>query len=367
MLLIQNEDTIKRFRLTDHINDPSISDFLMNDERARIYHHPAWIKSLCDAYGGTPYYVISTDSETEKMNGLFPFILFNNRSGKKKIISLPYTNYCDNLLHGIYDTNYIIKLIEKQLGTISSYDFRNLNEEPVEGFSNNSDFLVHVIELKPTLDETYKSFGKRSIRRFIKKAEEKKLTFRLGETDEDFKLFYQLEVKLRKSIGLPPAPVEFFYSIWTNLKKQNLIFLPIVSFDNEPVAASMVLHYKDRIYFEYTGLSKKHKNLYGNHMLHWEMIKIAHNDGVRFVELGRVDKDNKDLIFFKENWGALPFKIYHRRSPSQKKNFLARIKNFTYPSFVKINKHLPAALLKLEGRMLYKYLKLLLLFGLLLK
>lgn len=357
MIFIQNETTPKNLRLTEKINDPAITEFLLEEQNSRIYHHPAWIKSLCDAYGGTPYYVISTDNETEKINGLLPFILFNIRSGKKKIISLPFTNYCNNLLPMVYSTRYLIELIEKQLGPVSSYDFRNLNEEPVDGFSNTSDFLIHVIELKPTLEETYKSFGKRSIRRFIKKAEENKLTFRLGESDEDFRLFYQLEVKLRKSIGLPPAPVEFFYSIWTNLKKQNLIFLPIVSFENEPIAASMVLCYKDRIYFEYTGLSKKHKNLYGNHMLHWEMIKAAYNNGVRFVELGRVDKANKDLIFFKENWGALPFRIYHKRYPSHtNQNFLATVKNFVYPSIVKINKNLPAPLLKFEGRMLYKYL-----------
>ncbi len=57
-----------------------------------------------------------------------------------------------------------------------------------------------------------------------------------------------------------------------------MIFLPIVYVDDEPIAASLVLHYKDRIYFEYTGLNKKHKELYGNHKIHWEMIKLAQNE-----------------------------------------------------------------------------------------
>ncbi len=51
--------------------------------------------------------------------------------------------------------------------------------KPLDRFSNSNEFLVHIIELKPTLEETYKSFGRRSIRRFIKKAEENNLTFQI--------------------------------------------------------------------------------------------------------------------------------------------------------------------------------------------
>ena len=370
MISFEKKITTGTLTLTGNINDPEIIEFLMNSNQAEIYHLPAWIKSLCDSYGGDPYYVLCNNNETGKIEGIAPFILFNGKSAtKKKIISLPFTNYCDFILPAHIKTENILEIINSRFGSILEFDFRNLSEEPLTGFSNTTDFLVHVINLKPTLDETYNSFGKRSIRRFIRKADENGLTFRLGESDDDFRIFYDLEVKLRKSIGLPPAPYKFFYSIWSNLRKQNLIYLPIVSFKDEPVAASMVLHFKDRIYFEYTGLSKKYKNLYGNHKLHWDMIKIAQGElGVKYVELGRVSVEHKDLIFFKENWGAVPYKVFHKRFPSQtEKNFVARIDKITYPLIKEINKKLPRLLLELEGRAIYRYLKILLICGLFLK
>ena len=218
--------------------------------------------------------------------------------------------------------------------------------------------------MSSSLENTYTSFGRRSIRRFIRKAEENNLSFRLGNSEKDLKIFYDLEVKLRRDIGLPPAPYNFFYSIWSNLKKSSMVFLPIVSVDKEPIAASLVLYYKDRIYFEYTGLSKKHKKLYGNHKIHWEMIKLAQKEyNIKYVDLGRVSINHASLIFFKENWNAIPFKVFHKRFPSQiKESLFSKLFEGALPIVKNINKRLPLSLLKLEGRYIYKYLKLLLFF-----
>ena len=346
--------------ISRNIDDPRITNFLLNDQRSSIYHHPAWLRSLCDAYGGEPFYVIIKKRRSEKIEGIAPFIMFGKKT-RTKIVSLPFTNYCDFILPESIDVKSVLEYIDSQIGPVSEFDLRVLKENPIDGFSNSSDHLIHIIELKPTPEETFNSFGRRSIRRLIKKADDNDLTFRLGETEKDLKIFYDLEVTLRRSIGLPPAPYRFFYSIWSNLKKQNMVFLPIVSIDNIPIAASLILYFKDRIYFEYTGLSKKHKNLYGNHKIHWEMINKAQSEyNVKFVEMGRVSADHKSLIFFKENWNAKPYKVFHKRYPSQKKdNLFSKFFGFSFPVFKSINKKLPTFLIKLEGRYIYKYFKIL--------
>ncbi len=352
------------FTVTENLDDSRIIPFLISEEKATIYHHPAWLKALCISYNFKPFYLLVLDDDTNEIKGIIPFVLDNpNSNNKKKIISLPFTNYCNFILPENIDLNSILKEIESKFGSISEFDFRNLNEEIIPGFSNSSDYLVHIIELKPTIEETFKAFGRRSIRRFIKKAEENNLLFRLGETEQDLKIFYKLEVKLRKSLGLPPAPYKFFYNIWTILKESGLLYLPIVEYNSEPLAASLVLHFKNRIHFEYTGLNKSQKDLYGNHKLHWEMIKIAQNElRVTFVGLGRTANENTNLVFFKENWNAKPLKVYHKKRPyttNSSKN--KKIQNLIYPFFNSFNRHLPDVILKLEGKLLYKYIKIILL------
>ncbi len=102
--------------LTNNLDDSSITEFLSKDERARIYHHPAWLKSLCDAYGGKPLYVLI--QENEDIQGLAPFILFQKGSSKKKIISLPFTNYSDFILPVDVNIKMIIDYVISQLGPI---------------------------------------------------------------------------------------------------------------------------------------------------------------------------------------------------------------------------------------------------------
>ena len=349
---------MQEFKFTNKINEPLIAEYLMGDARARIYHHPGWLKSLSDAYGGEPFYLLIMEGEA--IQGLAPFILFHKGSSRR-VISLPFTNYCDYLLPDNIGQKIVFDKIISELGPVSEFDLRVLSDEKLDAFSNSDDFLIHIIELKPTLEETYKSFGRRSIRRYIKKAEEGNLSFRLGDSENDLKIFYDLEVKLRRDIGLPPAPYNFFYSIWSNLKKLNMVFLPIISIKNEPIASSLVLYYKDRIYFEYTGLSKPHKELYGNHKLHWEMIKLAQNEyDVKYVDLGRASKNHKSLIFFKENWNAVPYKVYHKRYPSQEEEKLfSKLLKHSLPILKSVNKKLPVPLIKLEGKYIYKYSKIL--------
>ena len=141
-----------------------------------------------------------------------------------------------------------------------------------------------------------------------------------------------------------------------------MVFLPIVSVDDIPIVASRYFYFKDRIYFEYTGLSKKHKELYGNHKIHWEMIKLAQREyDVKYVDLGRVSIEHSSLIFFKENWNASPYKVFHKRYPSQnKESLLSILLKGSLPLVKIINKKLPVPLLKLEGRYIYEYLKVLL-------
>lgn len=348
-----------QFTLTDNLDDDRIMPFLLKDERATIYHHPAWIKSICNTYNFKPFYLLLENKNNNEIEGIAPFVLDNRKpKAKKKIISLPFTNYCDFILPDNVDIKFLLCEINLQLGFAANCYMRTLNKEQLKDFSYSSEYLTHIIELKPTSEETYKSFGRRSIRRFIRKAEENNLYFRLGVSEKDLKIFYDLEVKLRKSIGLPPAPYNFFYNIWQQLRVHNLVLLPIVEFNSEPIAASIVLHFKNRISFEYTGLSKKHKYLYGNHKLHWEMIKFAHSSlGVTSVDLGRTAIGHQNLIFFKENWNAKPYNIYHNKYISDSDLFNnKKIKKLIYPIFKVINKHLPSKLLELEGKLLYKYL-----------
>ena len=64
-------------------------------------------------------------------------------------------------------------------------------ELTLNGFSSTSNFILHKIELGKTIEETYNSFGRRSIRRFIRKADKNNLKLRFGNSINHLKIILQ--------------------------------------------------------------------------------------------------------------------------------------------------------------------------------
>lgn len=324
-------------------SDSKILELLNSDNRAEIYHHPAWLRAISEATNSIGHYLLV--EHDKRLVGLIPFIIKDNFFN-----SLPFTTHCSPILTEEINLITISTKIQELFPDIYGFRFQFRDEKSSECKYCRTNYLNHVIFLNDDIDEYYNSLGRRSIRRFIRKSYENGLKLRFGNTDEDLRIFYHLECKLRKSIGLPPAPFYFFNSIWKNLLKQNLILLPIVEYKSIPIASSLVLLFKDILYFEYTAIDKKFINLFPNHFLHWEIINHAHSEyKIRKVDLGRTNRNQDGLIFFKENWNAKGINLVEFSNLKHKNLKSSR----WFETFKRINKHLPLSVLKLEGQLLF--------------
>lgn len=328
---------------TKNIFDKVISEFILNDQRATIYHLPCWIKAISEATGLEGNYLLIT--EENKITGIVPFLI-----RKGIFTSLPYTTHCQPLIPENLKFDELIEKIKNLIPDIKGirFKFRDCDHFGINKFVSNH--FNHVIFLGDNIEDYYNSLGRRSIRKYIKKSYENNLELRYGNNENDLKIFYTLECKMRKSIGLPPAPYKFFHCLWKNLQINNNILLPIVEKDSKPIASSMVLKFRDQLNFEYTGIDKRYIDLYPNHFLHWEVIKNAYERfGSRVIDIGRTDKNNNGLIFFKENWNAKRIDLIEYCENIRPKVKKGKIFNL----FRWINKHLPQKILQIEGNLLF--------------
>lgn len=343
------------FTITGNLDDPRIITFLLSDERAAIYHHPAWLKAISETYNYPAHYLILEDSNKKKILGLIPFVVKQVSRKTKKVVCLPSTTHCDPLFPSHSNMNNVIAELKNHFGETSEFDFKFKCNPGLKNFTTTSNYFDHIITLGTTIEETYNALGRRSIKRFIKKSNENELQLRFGVSITDFKIFYELEVKLRKSIGLPPAPYKFFYSIWNSLKQQDLIMLPIIEYNSLPIAASLVLKFKDTFHFEYTAIDKKYLKFYPNHKLHWDIIELAQTEyNAKYIDMGRTAVNQQSLIYFKEKWNAKGFPLYRLRHPGHNNEKLRDGK--LYEAFKYINKQLPAKILELEGKLLFRHI-----------
>ncbi|GIU70311.1 MAG: hypothetical protein KatS3mg002_1547 [Candidatus Woesearchaeota archaeon] len=341
------------FLITNNLKDERILDFILNHNRATIYHHPAWLKAIEKSFNYKANYLLELN-EANEIKGLLPFIEFNNKITEKKLISFPMSTYCDPL---ITDEKLpkAIEFLKINYLTFKTIDLRTLKnlDKVLPQFSFTEEYVTHILKLKNTLDETFNSFHPTSVRASIRRAEKNNLQIKWGNSLADLNIFYHLEFKLRKRLLLPPIPYNFFKNIWTELSKENLISLPIVYKDEFPVAAGFILNFKDTYYLEYTASDKNYFNVYPNHKLFYEVIKKAHLTGAKKVDFGRTSNYNQSLITFKEKWAAEKFPVYHHVYPGKSNN--VKNKNSLRKYLMKINYYLPDFVHELEGKFIYRH------------
>lgn len=293
------------------------------------------------------------NSNSGELAGIFPLAQVKNFTSGSKFISFPLTTHCEPLIEEGHIKEIYDKIIP-QLGKNDFLEFRSLDYScNMEGANLNENFLNHILELEETEDKTFQKFHGTSVQALIKKTEKNKLKFEIINSTIGLKAFYSLFSDLRQRLGLPILPYKFFKSIFTNLIKDDRILIPMVKHEDIVVAAGFILKFKDTFYIEYTASDNSRLSLYPNQKLYWEIIKIAINEGAKFVDFGRVEINHNSLITFKERWNAKRRKLrYWRVGGEQETNSLAGKGKSV---FVKINKHLPKCLLRLQGKLLYNY------------
>ena len=344
---------MNEFKIIANSFDNQILNFLNKFNGASVYHHPAWLNAIQKTLNQKGFYLVSFNNSGEP-DGLLPFVEVKDILSRKKLISLPFSTFCDPLIpkEKLFDA---ISFLQQQISDYRFIDlrFKENYQNQLKNFSVTSEYYTHILTLRNTIEETFNSFHPTSTRASIRRAEKNNLNIVWDNSIEHLNIFYKLEFILRKRLSLPPIPFKFFKNVFEELSKFNMISLPVVFKDNIPIAAGFILNFKDTFYLEYTAADKNYFNLYPNHKLFFEVIKRAHNSGAKFIDFGRTSITNNSLITFKEKWAAERIPLYHHSFPK-----ISKIKsdnNFLKKNLLFINSHLPDFLLKLEGEIIYKF------------
>ncbi len=344
-----------QIKVIDPKTDKRWDEFVIGHPQGSIYHLSGWIDILKSTYNYNFFNIALERSGTGELEGIFPLMIVNSWLTGKRLVSLPFTTYCNPLI----PKNELPKVINFALDNHSDIHYvelKFLEDSQVEVpdiFKKDSSYVTHILEINGSLDQLLRSFHNKSIRQRIKKAQRKNLKFKIADKKDALNIFYKLETSVRKKHGLPPQPYSFFRNMWSILKPKNLLFVPVVEFEDKIIAAAIVLKFKDIYYFEYSASDHNHLKLSPNQMLIWEIIKIASSNQIKHLDFGRSSLQNPSLIKFKERWGAKKHQLSYYYYPKMKCiNTETGIGRNIIES---CNRHIPDSLLQLEGKIIYPH------------
>lgn len=323
-----------------------------------IFHSTGWLEALHRTYGYHPIVCTTTPPGQELSNGLV-FCRVQSWLSGSRLVSLPFSDYCQPLLDSSDSGVQLMTwLAEAQIRHRWKYiELRPVSAERLPSasfasFTRTDSFALHLVDIRPSLEELFRSFDKSCIQRKIRRAEREQLKYEEGRSEELLAKFYSLMVLTRRRHGVPPQPLAWFRNLLACLGDK--ILIRVVSKNVQSVASIITILNRDRLLYKYGCSDAQFNNLGGTSYLFWKAIQDGKSNGATKYDLGRSELNNTGLIGFKENWGARGIPLYYLRLPAtqtyrQPSEWAERLAKSVFS-------RMPEGFLTATGKLLYRHI-----------
>jgi lipid II:glycine glycyltransferase (peptidoglycan interpeptide bridge formation enzyme) len=214
---------------------------------------------------------------------------------------------------------------------------------------------THEIDLEKEEKELFASL-RDSTRRNIQIAEKNGISVTHSTSLQALQAFYRLNCLTRREHGIPPQPWKFFLNLWNIALKHDKGFITLASYNTKAIAANLYLVHGKNALYKYGASDRGYQHLRASNLVMWEGIKKCREMGCRTLNLGRTEPQHKGLLQYKRGFGCKEITVNYYRFNIRQHRFTEGPrpkKNQGLPT--RIMSKLPIPLLKLAGKILYKY------------
>ena len=343
----------------DPLQDSRWSAFIANHPRASVFHTPGWLEALRRTYGFKPE-AYTTSESTDVLTDAFLFVPIRSWLTGRRIVSLPFSDHCAPLSSSPEAVTSILRHLRTALDRdkLKYVELRLADAEFASqaircGFEPARSYYLHRVDLRPSLDDIFRSLDKDSVQRRIRRAEREKLIEKCGRSEELLKGFYKLLVMTRKRHGVPPQPYSWFRNVLDCMG--DLAEIRMVCAGKDAAAAAILtLRFNGSVVYEYGGYDEKFKHLGVMPLLLWRAIESAKAKGATEFDLGRSDENDAGLVAFKGKWAKDPSRLVYWRYPALPLSTSAEDWKLTGAQLLFARS--PTSVLTAAGRMLYRHI-----------
>lgn len=305
----------------DPLSDERWRTFVERHPRAGVFHTSAWLEVLHRTYGYKSVAYVHAEAKGALRGAVLLCEIKSWLTGKR-LVSLPFSDHCEPLVENTSELEELLYPAGEELraGNWKYIELRPLSPAFSEEMGQAAHrFVLHRLDLKPSLDELYKKLHVDSIRRKIQKGEKVGLTVESGNSSALLDKFYALHVETRRRQLVPPHPLKWFRNILLCLGDSACI--RVAHKLRTPVSAVFTLQKGSTLVYKYGCSDAAFHNIGAMPFVFWDMIRDARSRGVQEIDLGRSELDNPGLLIFKDKWGASRHDLIYLRDPSSHEKF----------------------------------------------
>ena len=333
--------------------DPRWRVLVESHPGATIFHTVEWLEALRRTYGYSATVFTTSPPESPLTNGV-AFCRLNSWLTGSRLVSIPFSDHCEPLAQDAADVTLLISPARDN----AARKFPRVEIRPrtidlttQDVFRMDCQHYLHVLDLRPSLDEIYQRFHKDGVRRKIRRADREGVTLERGKSESLLQEFYQLLLLTRRRHRLPPQPLAWFRNMLQCLGPR--VTIHVARLDGRPIASILTLQHRQTLVYKYGCSDARFHNLGAVPRLFWQVIQEAKYEQLQELDLGRSEPDNEGLIRFKDHLGAAKTTLTYWRSSEARGNranrdLLSRIAG----NFVS---YLPDGFFRLAGEVFYRH------------
>ncbi len=314
----------------DPQQDPRWAAFVAAHPDALIYHHPAWLQVLVQAYGYT-IVGLACEHDDGQLQGILPLAYKPGWLTGRRVSSLPHAPQAGPLT---YDDQATARLVRAAIARVSAVPTAWLElrvprprlDRSVAGLGCARESAVYVRALPPEPDALRFGTARNhaAIKRAVNKATQLGVQVRPAETEADLRAWYRLYLDTMRWHVAPPHAYRFFTALWDLLRPCHMMRLLLAEQcgprQRRLLAGSLYLMAGQTVLYAFNGRQQAALSLRPNDAIHWQALQDACGDGFRHYDFGDVLPGNDGLVQYKRKWGSEPRPIYTYHYPALQKN-----------------------------------------------
>jgi lipid II:glycine glycyltransferase (peptidoglycan interpeptide bridge formation enzyme) len=352
---------INKAKIIDPLNDTRWDTFVYNHPYGTVYHHSSWMKVITLTHKHVRPLCFILEDEKSSIRAAIPCFIVKSKVTGSRIVSLPFTSYCDPLVSNKKDFIKLLDVLTNKLENISAsyYELRVLRNQDLiknDRLKCHNYHKTHILDIKGGFEKIKRSFHKDCIVRSVKKALKSGVIIRQGCSEQDLKEFYFVHALTRKRQGFPIQPYKFFKNMWEIMYPQGYFSLLLAKLDRKTVAGIVLFKFKDIISYEHGASIPDYLYARPNHLIMWRSIEMACAEGYHYFDFGKTPPHNGGLLNFKRRWGAKMYDIPYYYYPEIKGIMSKDQRNIKRKLIVTLEKHMPLHVAKFLGKIAYHHL-----------
>jgi CelD/BcsL family acetyltransferase involved in cellulose biosynthesis len=337
----------------DPTRDERWEQFLHSRENASVFHTPGWLEAIRRTYRYEPV-VFTTTAPGKPLTDALVGCKISTWLSKRRFVSVPFSDHTALLIGEAEIRHCLLSALKKN---VDDNFYKYVEIRPISstdptpmGFGKSATFYSHKVDLRRSEESVYGSFHKSCVQRTIRRVERNAIRYTEGHSDNLIQQFYELLLLTHRRHGLPPQPILWFKNLSECMGENFKI--RVASVDEVPIASIITLTDNRSMVYKYGCSDAKYHRLGGMTFLLWRAIQEAMSKGLDEFDMGRSDCDNRGLIRFKENWGAVRSTLVYWGYPAELR---PNQNHWLFRAGKNVVSMLPTIVLPPAGKFLYRH------------